>query len=585
MKQMSGRILVVFLFMWLCVSSLTIAADVGSYDEIGLQPPAEDSGELLIDFSNDDTPSAIAGFLSRAGVTSSQYSLFSQDEKWVKVQSATEQLLQLLHTASDVEDVEPNYYYTALAGPNDPYYKYQWHLDQIGMPRAWDYPAGAPVIVAVIDTGIAYEEYRNRFRVEDLGDSQFVKPWNFIDGTEHANDDHGHGTHVAGTIAQLTNNGVGVAGVAPAVRLMPLKVLNASGYGTLSDIAAAIRYAADNGAQVINMSLGGPFPSRILHKAVQYAHDKGVVVVCAAGNSGRGRMGYPAAYEEAISVSAVRYDGQLTWYSSYGKGLTIAAPGGDMRVDQNGDGLMDGVLQNTINPQDPAQQGYFLFQGTSMAAPHVAAVAALLVSQGVTDPEQVREYLMNSATKVKGKPEEYGAGIVNAAEALRSAFLKRKIKLAAFALVLLIAFLAALNRGRGPGEKVRLNALAVTGLILGSTGFFFVGFLPLAHRLFYLSHAVNEWALGIGGPSLFANPLILSALPAALLVMACYPWKRLIPLAVAFGVAAAAYLFAQAIFPTTGISWIPGRLLESGWLILNGLLSLVFAAAASFRLK
>ena len=167
LKQMTGRIVVIFLFAWLCASSLMAAEDIGSYSEVGIQPPAEDNGELLIDFSNDDTPSAIAAFLSRAGVAASQYSWFSQEEKWVKVHSATQELLQSVHTAPDVEDVEPNYYYAALSAPNDPYYKYQWHLDQIGMPQAWDYPAGAPVIVAVIDTGIAYEKFGGRFKVED----------------------------------------------------------------------------------------------------------------------------------------------------------------------------------------------------------------------------------------------------------------------------------------------------------------------------------------------------------------------------------------------------------------------------------
>ena len=418
------RAAIVSLIAVFCVATPVFSADViGTNNQLQFEPPSPDNGEILIDFENSESPSAIADFLSRSGVAAAEYSWFSREEQWVRVRRATDSLLRLLKGARDVEGFEPNYYMSAFSIPNDPYYKYQWHLDQIGMQKAWDYPEGAPVTVAVIDTGIAYEKHEGSFRVEDLGESQFVKPYNFVEGNDHANDDHGHGTHVAGTIAQLTNNGVGVAGVAPAVKLMPLKVLNASGYGTISDIAAAIRYAADNGAQVINMSLGGPFPSRILHKAVQYAHSKGVVIVCAAGNSSRSGLSYPAAYSECISVSAVRFDGTLTWYSSYGEGLTIAAPGGDMRVDQNGDGLMDGVLQNTLNPQDRTSQGYFLFQGTSMAAPHVAAAAALLVSQGVTDPEKVRDILEGSATKVKnGSAEQYGAGIVNAAEALKTSY-------------------------------------------------------------------------------------------------------------------------------------------------------------------
>ena len=585
MKQgMSGKIAGFFVIAVLWAIALP-AQDIRSYDHLFVEPPSQDNGELLIDFSNQDSTSTITSFLGRAGVTSTGFSWFSREERWVRVKKTTASLLQLLKGASDVEEVEPNYYFTALAIPNDPYYKYQWHLDQIGMKAAWDYPAGAPVTVAVIDTGIAFEKFGSGFRVEDLGESQFVKPWNFVEGNEHANDDHGHGTHVAGTIAQLTNNGVGVAGVAPGVKLMPLKVLNASGYGTLSDIAAAIRYAADNGAQVINMSLGGPFPSRILHKAIQYAHEKGVVIVCAAGNSSRSGLSYPAAYPEAISVSAVRYDGHLTWYSSYGRGLTIAAPGGDMRVDQNGDGLMDGVLQNTLNPQDRSAQGYFLFQGTSMAAPHVAAVAALLISHGVTDPDQVREYLVSSASKVPdGTRDEYGAGIVNAAAALKSAFLKRKITLAVFSFFLLIALAAILNRGRGPTEKVGITGAGLLGLLLGSSGLFFLGFLPYGNH-FFLTHSVQEWALGIAGPSFFESPLLLSALPALAVILICYPWKRLIPFAIAFGVSAAVYLAGQSLFPTTGILWIPGRFLEAAWLLLNAALALAFSVIASFRLK
>lgn len=569
-----------------CICATVVSADtIGSFSQTQYAPPSPDNGEILIDFDNSDSQSTIAAFLDRAGVASAQYSWFSREEQWVRVRHATASLMGLLRGAADVEGVEPNYYMSAFSVPNDPYYKYQWHLDQIGMRRAWDYPAGGEVTVAVIDTGIAYEEHDGSFRVEDLGTAQFVKPYNFVDGNEHANDDHGHGTHVAGTIAQLTNNGVGVAGVAPGVKLMPLKVLNASGYGTISDIAAAIRYAADNGAQVINMSLGGPFSSRILHKAVQYAHSKGVVIVCAAGNSSRSGLSYPAAYPECISVSAVRFDGTLAWYSSYGEGLTLAAPGGDMRVDQNGDGLMDGVLQNTLNPQDRTAQGYFLFQGTSMAAPHVAAVAALLMSQGITDPETVRDILVASATKVKdGTPQQYGAGIVNAAEALNSSFLKRKIRLAVFAFVLLVAILSVLNRGRNPSEKVPVNLMTLAGLILGSTGFFFLGFIPRAHHLFFLSHSMLEWPLGLGA-AFFANPAVLSALPALLVVMLCYPWKRLIPFAVGFCAATAAFLTAQVLFPTTGISWIPGRLLESGWLAMHAGIALLLGTMASYRLK
>ncbi|MCI0414775.1 S8 family peptidase [bacterium] len=540
--------------------------------------PAADSGELLVDFENDEAFSRINEILSILGLDNSEYSWLSREEKWLKVFNFAT-FSNNFQRYNEVDAVEPNYYATALYVPNDPYYKHQWHLDIIGMKEAWDFPRGSDVIVAVIDTGVAFEKHGSRFRVEDLGETQFAKPHNFISGDEHASDDHGHGTHVAGTIAQLTNNKVGVAGVAPNVKIMPLKVLNSRGFGTYGDIAAAIRYAADNGAKVINMSLGGPFPSFVLHKAIKYAKEKGVTIVCAAGNSGRSGLSYPAKYSECISVSAVRFDRTLSWYSSYGKGLTIAAPGGDMNVDQNGDGLMDGVLQNTLNPQDPTKQGYFLFQGTSMATPHVAAAAALLVSHGIQDPDKVREYLESSATKVQGgSSEKYGAGVLNVNAALRSAFSFRKVKIFSVALLLFLLLIALINRGRSSTEKVRLGFGSVLGLLLGATGLFFLGkWLPS-----FLSTSILEWPAFFGAG---ANPLFWSVLPVLLISLIAYPWKRSIGLAVGFASGAAAFLIVQAASPVAGLSWIPGSILEAAWLLFNGLLCLAVASITSFRLR
>ena len=153
-----------------------------------------------------------------------------------------------------------------------------------------------------------------------------------------------------------------------------------------------------------------------------------------------------------------------------------------------------------------------------------------------------------------------------------------------FAVVLLAALLAVLNRGRNPSEKVPVSAGALLGVLLGSTGLFFFGFLPAVNRFFFLSHSMFEWPLELGAV-FYANPAVLSALPALLVLMLCYPAKRLIPFAVGFCAATAAFLTAQALFPTTGIAWIPGRLLESGWLILHSAIALLLGAAASFRLK
>jgi serine protease len=186
------------------------------------------------------------------------------------------------------EYIEPNYIYRAFAVPNDPEYSQQWNLRSINVESAWDDTKGSGVTVAVIDTGIT--------PVPDLQNTKFVAGYDFVNDKVEALDDNGHGTHVAGTVAQSTNNSYGVAGIAYEANLMPLKVLSASGGGTVADIAESIRFAADNGADVINMSLGGGGESQLMQEAIAYAHLKGVVIVAAAGNSTENSASYPARY-------------------------------------------------------------------------------------------------------------------------------------------------------------------------------------------------------------------------------------------------------------------------------------------------
>ncbi len=339
-----------------------------------------------------------------------------------------QQMVEVYSRNPNVEYAEPNFIASALMTPNDSYYSYQWNLDNlehggIHMESAWDVETGSSgVVVAVIDTGVAYEDYDIYQQAPDLANTSFVSGYDFVNRDSHPNDDEGHGTHVAGTVAQSTNNGSGVAGVAHNCSIMPIKVLDSSGSGTYADIADGIYFAADNGAAVINMSLGGTSSSITLENALAYAYTKGTTIVCSAGNeytSGNPVI-YPAAYDEyCIAVGATRYDETRSYYSSTGSYVDIAAPGGDLNVDQNGDGYVDGILQQTFG-SNLNSFGYYFYQGTSMAAPHVSGVAALVIANGVNGPDQVREALEATAEDkgTAGWDEEFGWGLVRADAAL-----------------------------------------------------------------------------------------------------------------------------------------------------------------------
>jgi serine protease len=530
---------------------------------------ATDPDDILVDLKDDVTPQAIAALERDAGI---QLALVDDTAAATKLYRAhvppaqRDAIVARLKLRPEVEIAEPDAQVmlspeemevraplvepTHEGFPNDPQYKFQWHLKQIGMPQAWKLADGNGVIVAVLDTGVAYEDYKNFHLLPDLKGITFVDPYDFVTNTKHANDDHGHGSHVTGTIAQVTNNGIGVAGVARNVRIMPLKVLSGSGSGSVGGIADAIRYAADKGAKVINMSLGGAFPSAVLKKAVAYAHGKGVTVVCAAGNESRGRVGYPAAYPGAIAVSATQFDEATTFYSNWGKDVDIAAPGGNTRVDQNGDGMPDGVLQNTIAIGDPTKDDYYGYMGTSMASPHVAGVAALVVGEGVTDPDRVEKVLKDSARKPVNQTytsERYGAGIVDAPAAV----LKARASTGGYQLglgLLMAGAVAASARRRGLG--VRLGPSYLVGVLVGASGLFFLPYLapglssePVVHAL---THGLPSWDLSVLGVAGHGNAVFFSALvPLVALAIGYGVPRARAPLAgLAVGVAAHLAFFA-----------------------------------------
>ncbi len=455
--------------------------------------------------------------------------------------------------------------------PNDPYYGYQWHLDQIGMPEAWTRNRGAGAVVAVIDTGVAYRSEGRFTQAPDLANTHFTEGYDFVRNDPYPDDEHGHGTHVSGTIAQSTNNGVGVAGVAPEATIMPLKVLDASGRGGWGGIAAAIRYAADHGANVINMSLGGGMSSRAVQRAIDYAHEKGVLIVAAAGNSSRSKVDYPARHDHVVSVGAVRFDRTLTFYSSYGTGLDVVAPGGDLRVDQNQDGMPDGVVQNTLVGGDPSKFDYLAWQGTSMASPHVAGVGALLYAAGIHDPDTAERMLEQSADDL-GDARRYGSGLVQANNALRLASQGTSAARAGMALGL-CAFVMLWLRRR---EKLGVAPVAAGAFALLFAGG--LGALPW-HWIPTLGASVEPvmslGALGNVASALgpYAGLLALSVLPAFAAVALGLHVRRLRSLLVGLCVGSAAFLLVEALWPTARVALLP-TVLVGPWLVLNGLLAL-----------
>lgn len=323
----------------------------------------------------------------------------------------------------------------------------QWNFvgpASVNAPGAWNLareagaPGGRGAVVAVLDSGVAYENYRGFRRAPDLYATRFVRGYDWVDHDRHPDDEESHGTHVTGTIAQKTNNRFGVTGLAYGVKIMPLRVLDRNGNGSGSDIARAIRYAARNGANVINMSVEFQTSERArdipdVISAIQYAERKGVVLVAAAGNEGIAKVAYPARASGVISVGATTADGCLADYSNAGHGLDVVAPGGGQDAPIGGNAWDDAhcdpagpdrrIFQETFSGS--VRRFRLLgFEGTSFASPHVSAIAALLIATkrlgAHPTPAAIRRRITDTARDAgpPGYDSRYGAGIADAAAAL-----------------------------------------------------------------------------------------------------------------------------------------------------------------------
>ncbi|MEA2298228.1 MAG: serine protease [Solirubrobacteraceae bacterium] len=340
--------------------------------------------------------------------------------------------------------------------PNDPgragvpggWQQLQWNFAGpfgVNAPAAWanlaaaGRPGGSGVTVAVLDTGVAYADHGRFRRSPDFGAHQFVRGYDFVDRTARPDDHNGHGTHIAGTIAERTDNGIGLTGLAYGARIMPVRVLDSHGDGDASAIAAGVFFAVRHHADVINMSF--EFSSDVtaasipeLTTAIAYAHDRGVLVVGAAGNEGAAQVAYPARARYVLAVGATTEHGCLSDFSNDGRLLGIVAPGG---------GADAATLPDDPNcrPQEPPgsniYQETFLgsstrvfglpsgYEGTSMATPHVAAAAALVIASGVLGPHPSPDQViarLRATARALGAPGDvghYGAGLLDAAAATR----------------------------------------------------------------------------------------------------------------------------------------------------------------------
>jgi serine protease len=381
-----------------------------------------------------------------------------------------------LASQPEVAAAEPNYLYRTSATPNDPgFAQRQWNMTALDMPRAWDINPGAndTIVAAIVDTGITsiarsytFQTWNGRatqtvvvpFTMNpDIKAARIVDARDFVFWDGPVLDMEGHGTHVASTIGEDANNALAEAGIANRVKLMPVKVcfgfwevqfvMSASGYRGFvprevggcptSEIADGIRYAADRGAKVINISLGGPEPSTTIRDALSYAVGKGAFVAIAMGNEYEDgdAVSYPAAdaatIDGVMSVGAVGRSLVRSYYSNTGPHIEIVAPGGD---DRDG-GAAGMIWQSTIFSVDSDPDTVILprfdryaetaYEGTSMATPHVTGIAALLVSQGVTKPAAVESLIKKTARflgtpngATPGRNDEYGYGLIQPRAAL-----------------------------------------------------------------------------------------------------------------------------------------------------------------------
>jgi subtilisin family serine protease len=314
-------------------------------------------------------------------------------------EQAEARVIAALSKNPNFEFAEPDYIANIILTPNDPYYATaQWHLPKVSAPVAWDTTTGsASVTIAVVDSGVEATH-------PDLA-GRVLAGYDFANNDSNPADDNGHGTAVAGVAAAQGNDGIGVAGAAWNVSILPVKTMNSSGSGSYSAIANGITYSADRGARIINLSLGGSSTSSTLQSAVSYAWNKGCVLIAAAGNNGTSTTVYPAAYPNVIAVSATTSADTMASFSSFGSFVDLSAPGQDITTAYPGG-------------------SYVTISGTSFSSPLTAGVAALALSRNpALSNAQINSLLVSNADDLgaTGYDIYFGAGRLNAARVVAAA--------------------------------------------------------------------------------------------------------------------------------------------------------------------
>ncbi|HSK47505.1 MAG TPA: S8 family peptidase, partial [Coriobacteriia bacterium] len=366
------------------------------------------SGRVLVAYKPGKRSEAVASAKSRGAslVSTSERSGFVV----VKTPASTSDKAFAAQIAKQdgVKYAEPVYTRRAAFSftATDTYYPMQWGLERVGAEAAWDVTRGASTVkVAVIDSGVDAGHPELASQVDTAND------YDFVDDDAVANDANGHGTHVAGIIAAETDNATGVAGLANESTLLPVRVLDAAGNGDTPAIVNGIRWAADHGARVINMSLAGGDFSQAEYDAVQYARGKNVVVVAAAGNNADWPVSYPARYPGVIAVGSIDNADALSYFSNIGAQIDLVAPGEDILS----------TYPLALTSTAFGQNGYEMKSGTSMAAPHVAAAAALVAAKNTSwTPDQIEGTLKTTADDKgpAGRDSAFGWGVVRPDQAL-----------------------------------------------------------------------------------------------------------------------------------------------------------------------